>query len=218
MVYLGLSWYIMVYLCISDYIESLWGCLVREAPISHKSMSVVDRAHNAMAGFVLVDLFRMLADLECTRRGLPRGSLFLAPETARNLQHCALSVLQVCLSKSPEGCLWSRGHHRLTELSVEQFFGRLRVQSSSANLSSRAYWQASCRDMLRNKARHKKPIPIPSKQVEPLGSSDFWHESEKALRSAIKLAAWCEGVTGDSLSTMYSEWCDEDSFKVGAGK
>ena len=52
----------------------------------------------------------------------------------------------------------ARGHgdHRLSELGIEHHFGRLRSQSSTAQLSTRGYWQSSARDMLK-RARRTKP-------------------------------------------------------------
>ena len=80
-----------------------------EAPTNHKTMSVADRVCNVLSGFALLDLLKITAELECSRRSLPRGSLWLAPETHRNLQHCALGLLSVCLSKQPKGSPWLSG-------------------------------------------------------------------------------------------------------------
>ena len=95
------------------------------------------RAENGLCGLMLIEVFQMLSNQESTRRGLPRGSLFLAAETVRNLQHAAMGVISVTVSKSTEGSPWERGGQRLSELAIEQHFGRLRTQSPSAQLTAR---------------------------------------------------------------------------------
>ena len=89
------------------------------------------RAENCLCGVMLLDLFQMISNQESSRRGLPRGSLFLAAETVKNLQHSAMGVISVALSKSTEGSPWTRGEQRLSELGIEQHFGRLRILDRS---------------------------------------------------------------------------------------
>lgn len=160
----------------------------------------------------------MLSDREAKRRGLPKGSLFMAAETMRNLQQVAMGLVTVCLSKEAEGNFWSSGNHRLSELSVEQHFGRLRVQSPSAQLTSRSYWAAAARDMLRTKSKKQADTPLPVGTVKPLTADEFYYESEKAVRSAVRLAAWCQDCTQQSLHDMYLEWCGQGGFEdIGTG-
>lgn len=195
-----------------SYLWSLQSPLL-EAPSSHRTMRMSDRVQNSLCGFALLDVFRMLADREASRRGMPRGALFLAPETVRNLQQVCLGVLSVCLSKSPEGDPWCNGHHRLTELPVEQHFGRLRVQSSSAQLTAKSFWVACARKMLQSQIRRGAPSKVPEKEMKPISPDEWYFESEKATRVAIRFAAWCSGFTQDSLYEMYCEWADSGKFK-----
>ena len=44
---------------------------------------------------------------------------------------------------------WSRGFARCSELTIEQWFGQLRVQMASAQFTARQYWQAAARRLLR---------------------------------------------------------------------
>lgn len=184
-----------------------------QAPCSRKTMALSDRVLNALTGFALIDLFRLLSDKECARRGLPKGALFLAPETARNLQHSALAVVSVGLTKSSEGCYWSNGHQRLSELPVECHFGRLRTQSSSAQLSARSFWSASARDMLRSSSRKQVGDPPVQKKIDPLTEEEFLVVSNKALRSALRLAAWCQNCSVSSLSETYDQWCKDSKHE-----
>eukprot|EP00435_Cladocopium_sp_Y103_P019204 s3146_g4.t1 len=185
-----------------------------QAPSNHATMPLEMRAENAMSGLVLLDVFQMLSNQEAARRGLPRGSLFLANETVRNLQHAAMGVLSVTLSKSTEGSPWSRGEHRLSELPIEMHFGRLRTQSPSAQLTAKSYWTACARDMMRSSrqpkpASHSRPPPEDEK---PLSADEFFVASERAYRSSIRFAAYCAGSTMDSLDEMYREWCNQHGF------
>lgn len=157
----------------------------------------------------------MLADKKCQDRGLPKGSLWIAPETSRNLSQTAQGVISVCLSPSDSGCPYARGNLRMTELPVEQFFGRLRVQSSSAQLSCPAFWTASARDMLRMKAQKKHSARPPrNEHVDAVSPTEFFHESEKALKACLRLAAWCEGCTTESLQASYFEWASSGKYKA----
>ena len=44
---------------------------------------------------------------------------------------------------------WSRVFARCSELTIEQWFGQLRVQMASAQFTARQYWQAAARRLLR---------------------------------------------------------------------
>ena len=83
-----------------------------KAPLLHKSMSVRNRLQNGFCGYVLLDLFKLLADKECRRRCLPTGSLWLAPQTHRNMQFVVLGMLSALLSKDRVGNPFLSGHHR----------------------------------------------------------------------------------------------------------
>ena len=194
-------------------------------------MSVQDRVLNALTGFILLDVFKMVSDIACSSRNLPRGTLFLACETYRNLQHVALGLVAYCLCKDSEQDPWSRGHQRLTELGVEEWFGRIRLQSSNAQHSARSFFKASAREMLRAaKSSPKPPQPHVQKQLAPISDSDFVKASEKALQSAIHLVGFCSGYDRDSLEKKYRDWCvsgqflqsdplmgDEDEFQDDVG-
>ena len=92
------------------------------APSMHRELSLLARCEVAMTGFVCLDLFRMVADQKASLRGVPRGSMFMAPQTMANLQGVALSVIAICISKPPSWSPWRRGTARVSEITVEQFF------------------------------------------------------------------------------------------------
>ena len=179
-------------------------------------MTLFDRATNALAGFALLDLLQIPAALECSRRSLPKGSLWLAAETQRNLQHCALGLISFCLGKNPQGNPWTPGDHRLSELPVEMFFGRLRTQSSSAQLTAKSYWTAGSRDAMREHMKQKRrgDPDVTSEVLEPLTADAFHEASHKGFRAALELAAWVADVNVKFLEETYIEWCQGGKFGV----
>ena len=58
----------------------------------HRNMTLQDRAEAGLAGFLSLDLFRMVAEEKCDAFCLPRGSLFMAGQTCFNIQGVALSA------------------------------------------------------------------------------------------------------------------------------
>ena len=177
-------------------------------------MSLEDRAENCMAGIVLLEVFQMLAQAETDRRGLPRGSLYLAPETVRNLIHSAFGVLALSVSKPEQGNPFKHGEQRITELPIERWFGRLRSQSQNAELSARSYWIASARDMMKTKRSKKAQLSSqePLDKLPALTPNEFYSASDRAYRSAMKLAAFCANVTVPSLHDEYVAWCQKEGF------
>lgn len=129
------------------------------SPSLGKNVSLKQRCENALSGFLLLDLWSLLAQEKCSKHQLPTGSTFMATQTARTLQSVALSIVVVALSKSPDFEPWLHGFGRLSELAVEHHFGMLRNQSPTALLSARAYFQAGARQSLRtNKLLNKEKV------------------------------------------------------------
>ena len=168
---------------------------VLQAPLTHKSMEPTDRCQNAMTAFCMLDLFRLVADTETTKRGLPKGSLFLSHQTLRNLQCVALSAIIVTASPDRQGDAWRYGHLRLSELAVEEHFGLLRMQSASAQLTTRGFWVAEAREMLRQKSCSKNSSKPVEHQAAMLSPAEFYECSCKALRSALRLVGYCANVS-----------------------
>ena len=120
------------------------------APCFHTSLRLKKRCELALTGFLCLDLFKILADDLCSGMQLPRGSCYMAPQTVQNLQSAALGVITICVSKDRSFNPWTYGFGRTTELSIEQTFGMLRVQSRNAQLSTRAFLQADARLAMKN--------------------------------------------------------------------
>lgn len=178
----------------------------------HHTMTCSQRVQSSMEGFLILDLYRIIAEISAARNGFPRGSQFISPQTQENLQMTAMSTIIVALTKDESGDPYSRGHARMSELAIEQWFGRLRVQSSSASLSTRGYWQAAARDMLRAFKSREPNGPAPEQKHKPLDDAEFKACSERALEAALALVAHTSGVTVSSLTEMYDEWCKSGRF------
>lgn len=176
-------------------------------------MSLKDRVENGLTGYVLLDLWKIMADKITTKRKLPKGALSIAPQTQQNLQSVVLGMLSYALGKdaaSPNP--FSKGHCRMTELPVEEWFGRLRMRSVTAQLTTTAFWRAAAKEMIRaskNKKGEMKAVPCDSEPLPPLTEGEFFDCSKRALESAVRLAAWCGGFDTDSLKAVYFAQCQQ---------
>ena len=179
-------------------------------------MTTSDRVQNAMCGYVLLDLFRLVAEQRCSKLSLPKGTLFLHPETLRNVQHIGLAVIAVCLTGCKSGNPFARGHHRLSELAIEEHFGSLRTQSVSAQLTARAFWKAAAREMVRA-MKCRKPCEPPHDSLDPISNEDFLLASKRALKSSLALASWASDLSVEALEKQYQEWCAYGQFRPVLG-
>ena len=131
----------------------------------------------------------------------------MAPQTHKNLQCCALGIIAVALNFDFPGDCWKSGHCRMTELPVEEWFGRLRSRSSTSQLSARAFWRSAAKEMLRYVKEGKVQPSSRSGGSSPKAVSpeEFFDMSKRALDSAIKLVAFCSNVSEESLRSLYLE-------------
>ena len=181
----------------------------------HKTMSLENRCQCAMEGYLLVDMFRLVADSKASQLNLPKGALWIAPQTGENLQLVALSTMVLACSKEEAGNPFWAGKCRMTELNVEQWFGRLRVQATNAQLNARSYWKAAAREMLRSKKKHDSCMEPPNMiDMKPLGDEQFFQCSVRAWKSALQLVSSCSGFTIESLDHMYHQWSESGKFDL----
>ena len=133
------------------------------------------RCELGIAGFLSIDLFALLSRDWEKRLHLPAGSSFMARQTREVLQACALAGVVVSISKHESMEPFRHGFMRLTEISIEQFFGQLRTQHANAQMSARSFFHSSARHQLRqNKNLIKQKAPKADgerclNQREPLG-------------------------------------------------
>ena len=135
---------------------------------------MLHRCELGISGFLAMDLFALLARDTERRMRLPSGSGFMARQTRDVLQSCALAGVIVSLTKPQSMEPYRRGFGRLSEISIEQWFGFLRTQHASAQMSARSFFASSARQMMKENrmlVRQKAPksegdAPLTSK--EPL--------------------------------------------------
>lgn len=108
----------------------------------HSGLSLRQRCEAALAGFLLQDLWAMLASRRESKMRCQKGSFQIASQTRNNLQLIALTA--VCISVGKDDA-WSPFQHgcSLSEISIERMFGRLRSTSASGDLHCRTYWSAA---------------------------------------------------------------------------
>lgn len=150
------------------------------ASLLNKMLTTMERVESGLAGFLCVDIFRILAAHKCEKMRLPTGSTFMASQTCSNLQSCALASVVLCLTKHREFDPWRSGDCRLSELSIEQYFGHLRIQSSNSQLSTRAYFHAAWKHALKVDKKLIKQQPhsgsdAPLSASEPLSDEHCWN-------------------------------------------
>ena len=58
------------------------------APLLHRDPNVdlATRCEWALCGFLAIDIFKLLAEEQCSTMRLPKGSCFMATQTCTNLQ------------------------------------------------------------------------------------------------------------------------------------
>ena len=172
----------------------------------HRTMSMVKRAECAMSGFVLLDLWKIVADKIAFQRGVAKGSLYMANQTRSALQSVAMSVILIALTKDELGDPFCHGHARVTELGIEEWFGRIRGQSQSAQHTARSFWKAAAKEMLVRGAKEFTDTP-PCDTLKPLTPAEFEAASSRAYRSALRLVAMCSNFTEESLQSAYENLC-----------
>lgn len=154
---------------------SLWGnfCALHEVALCqgallHRNLSLQSRCECGLAGFLLLDLYKMLSNQRSSRLGQPRGSMFMSPQTMYNIQGVSLIASVICVSKDPNFHPWKVGSCRLSELPIEEWFSLLRRQSANAQLNCRAFFQASCRSSLKHGRQLNSIKPVKRSPEPPL--------------------------------------------------
>ncbi len=181
------------------------------SPANHRKMELSARCENALTGFILVDLFSLVAQVTCRRLNWGKGLTWLAPQTASNLQQVCLSIISVAVGKSPQGDPWV-GTNRMNEVSVEEHFGRLRVQASNAQMTARSYWRAVARESLLRK--DKVQVPRSLTELPPLSEGEFQTVCDRAFRASLDLVSHCSDYSVSTLEKMYRDACDGQAFDM----
>ena len=119
-----------------------------KAPATHGNLTLLQRLELSLTGFLLQDLWALLASFREAKFKVKKGMYQLAPQTRVHLQSLALGVAVIASSTALETWNpWPRDQV-LSEIHIERTFGKYRSQSQSVELSARAYWSASARVLL----------------------------------------------------------------------
>jgi hypothetical protein len=183
------------------------------APANHRALDLKERTHWALAGFLLVDLFSILAQVTCRKLNWGKGTTWLAPQTAHNLQQVCLGIVSVALTKSRFGDPWS-GTNRLNEISIEEHFGRIRMSSANAQVTARSYWKAVARESLLR--RDKVQVQNPLVEIPPLTDEEFEKVCDKAYASALAFVCKCSDASVEKLEHMYKNACNGKELEISS--
>ena len=174
-------------------------------PAGHQRMSIKDRSENSVAGFVLLDLFKLLSRITAARPRVPQTACFLAPQTKENLQHATcLTVMTICYTKATQGDYW-RSANRVSEISIEKFFGRLRAQA----------YARGCGHVgeARRQQAANKPEKYSVQKLPPLTPDEFRECCEHGYKAALRLAAFSSGLDVAKLEEMYQKDCSDGGME-----
>ena len=166
-------------------------CLGTSA-VYHPTLTSLERTENALACFLLLDLAELCASDMARQWGVPKGRLWLAPQTQQNLQElCGCICIQTTTLE--DGQLFAP--FRSTELVLEQWFGYLRGQFCSSQFRTRDFLHASSKKSFQTVTKLNKKGPKMSDKVtcasKVVSDSDFIECCERALTSSLRLMAVC---------------------------
>ena len=113
------------------------------------------------------------------------------------LQYVVMGFVSAVLGKDRVGDPWKNSHHRWTELPIEMWFGRLRQRATSAQFNAKQYWSHAAAEMMRTKKLGVGESD--SSILQPPTEEEFYTASQRALNSALKLAAWTAEVSEETL-------------------
>eukprot|EP00438_Fugacium_kawagutii_P011893 Skav219174 [mRNA] locus=scaffold648:376986:378912:- [translate_table: standard] len=184
-------------------------------------MTLSQRAEVSLTGFLLQDLWGLLASRRESRLGLKKGTCQLAGQTRSNLQSIALSVVSMCWKKDET---WTPFAHpkSLSEINIEQMFGRFRASSSSGDLHCRSYWSASAAvarsELTKLQNVNKKFGPRGNAEIVPGLTTDEFLScklkacARRAWNASIQLVAASSEYSTSDIETLYRLEAVSDDF------
>ena len=178
-----------------------------QSSVLHKKLTVAQRVENAMTAHAFLDLATALALEYEVAMGLARGSCWLPPVTVRNLQQLA-GFICIMAKTIPDGMAWRP--FDMTEAPLEQFFGLLRSQYASCQLTVRDYLAASATTTRQFKQKLSKATgadthtpPGDSEGQSALSDDAFKEIAERSVKAAARLMKICTGLPVQHLRKIY---------------
>ena len=202
---------------------NLTGSLIVSS-VFHRGLSTAERLENALAGHVLLDLGSMLASETAESLGLSKQKCWLHHHTHNNLQQLSGCVAISC-SSYPDSLPFKPWCS--TELCLEEYFGSLRNQYKSAQMTVRDYIHASCRQMKRTLSRcaalqdgkipltsDQRSAPLPdSRLYKAVTEEEYRQCADRALDGALNLMACCCKYSSEELLDRYTVFCSARRFQ-----
>ena len=181
----------------------------------HPSLQPIQRLENALTAYALLDLGRMLASETAAQEGCSVSSRWLSPQTNQHLQElCGLVAIAVMGLPGDAEFL----PHRSSELPLEAFFGSLRAQFNSSQMSARDYCCASPKAMFQTMKRitsdhgctfHTDQI-LDDAYLKPVSDAEFEACAACSLGAAVKLMACCSQSLGILLILFFLRTFKDD--------
>ena len=174
-----------------------------QASVMSQDLSVEQRLENAMCAHCLLDLCRLIAIDREVQHGVPKGSYFLPAVTVKNLQNLAgfIAILCKTIPEEQPFCPW-----RLCERPMETYFGLLRSQMPTSQLSVRDFVKTSA--LVSSQFQHQikeasktgdKPTHVKEPKQSPVTDEQFLACAERALAGATKLMSLCSTFSDAQL-------------------
>ena len=126
----------------------------------HSGLSLSERAELALTGFVLLDLWSLVASEKEKTSGVGRGRMQMAGQTRRALQGIAMTCISIAATKPKHWNPFGRPHS-LSEVHIEQWFGQLRSQYVDSDLTARGYFNAAARVARKTAKNQVRPPQTP---------------------------------------------------------
>ena len=186
---------------------NLTGALL-QASVMHRDMNNETRLECAMTSHVILDLAQYLAHQREADWGLRKNTLWLQPITQQNMQQLA-GCMAIMLKSLPRNYIFTPW--KMCELSLEQFFGLIRSQHQTCQLSVRDYLAASVKTAMQFSKKQLKGQSYqrpPCKSFSrPLSDEEFQQCADGALTSAVQLVHLISGVSKQQLRRAYVTTC-----------
>ena len=202
---------------------NLTGCLAVSS-VLHRSLTTAQRLENSFTAFILLDLGNMLAGETAAEHNVSKAQCWLHPATYNHLQQLCGCTAIACYSY-PDALPFKPWES--IELKLEEYFGSLRCQYKSSQLTARDYALASCRQM-RKHLQHctelqegkvpptssKRSLPVPdSPDYKAVNDEQYQKCALRALEGAFALMACCSKYCPEELSARYAAYCASRKFQ-----
>lgn len=155
------------------YLMRVCSCLgvVCKAPAVHDLLDLATRSELALTGFILQDLWAVVATDAEKNLGRPKGSMQIAARTRQNMQSVALATAVICKEKDSDWHPFGPGHP-LSEIHLERMFGRYRCANTNPDLTVTDFWRVNAQIAFRTAAEKQQADSSKAKPVEEPPLSD----------------------------------------------